>query len=194
MKAKQFLGLAVLVVLLVVSTTVLADQAKDLKDAETAVAEFLKADPDLQSFFDKSYGYAVFNSVGKGGIGVGGAFGNGVVYRQGVPIGKASLNQVTVGFQFGGQAFRELIFFQTEKALKSFISQDFELSVQASAVAVTAGAAAKANFDSGMAIFTMAKGGLMYEATVGGQGFGFESYEAGKKDQEQPKEKQKDEE
>jgi len=174
------LGAAVAAVLLLLPAAALADKGEDLKNAEHAVAEFLKADPDLQAFFDKSYGYAVFNSVGKGGIGVGGAFGNGVVYRQGTPIGKSSLNQVTIGFQFGGQAYRELIFLENEAALNAFIGQDFELSAQASAVAVTAGAAAKTNFDSGMAIFTMAKGGLMYEATVGGQGFGYEAYGAKK--------------
>jgi lipid-binding SYLF domain-containing protein len=185
MKYARILGIVVSATLVLASSAVLADREQDLANAEKAVKEFLKADPDLQSFFDKSFGYAVFNSVGKGGIGVGGAFGTGVVYRQGVPIGKTSLNQVTVGFQFGGQAFRELIFFQDEKALQSFISQNFELSVQASAVAVTAGAAAKTNFDNGMAIFTMAKGGLMYEATVGGQGFGFEAYGGGKKEKKE---------
>lgn len=167
-----------------------ASDAEDEKNAQEAIGEFKKADPDIQSFFDKAYGYAVFPSVGKGGIGIGGAHGSGTVFVGGNAVGKTKLTQVTVGLQFGGQAFREIIFFKNADAFKAFTAGEFELSAQASAVAVTAGAAAATNFDSGMAVFTMAKGGLMYEATVGGQGF---SYEPRGGDKEEPKEEKKEE-
>lgn len=147
--------------------------ANDDKKAEEAVAEFLKADSDLQAFFDKAYGYVVFYSVGKGAIGIGGAHGKGVVYAQGKATGNSKLTQVSVGLQFGGQSFREIIFFENEDAYNKFTSGKLEFSAQVSAVAATAGASAATNFKDGMAVFTMAKGGLMYEASVGGQGFSF---------------------
>jgi len=165
------------VLALLIPLAAMASDEEDLQKAQEAIAEFQKADEGMQTFFDDSYGYAVFNSVGKGGIGIGGAHGSGVVFVGGQPNGKTKLTQVTVGLQLGGQAFREIIFFQNKDAFDSFTGGDFELSAQASAVAVTAGAAAGTNFDSGMAVFTMAKGGLMYEATVGGQGFSYDPYE-----------------
>jgi len=175
---------------LLFAVAAVASDAEDEKNAQEAIGEFKKADPDIQSFFDEAYGYAVFPSVGKGGIGIGGAHGSGTVFVGGKAVGKTKLTQVTVGFQFGGQAFREIIFFENADAFKAFTGGDFELSAQASAVAVTAGASAATNFDSGMAVFTMAKGGLMYEATVGGQGF---SYEPRGGDKEEPKEEKKEE-
>jgi lipid-binding SYLF domain-containing protein len=164
-------------VCLLIPLAAMASDEEDIKKSQEAIAEFQKADPEMQSFFDDSYGYAVFNSVGKGGIGIGGAHGSGIVYVGGQTNGKTKLTQVTIGLQLGGQAFREIIFFQNKDAFDSFTGGDFELSAQASAVAVTAGAAAGTNFDSGMAVFTMAKGGLMYEATIGGQGFSYEPFE-----------------
>jgi lipid-binding SYLF domain-containing protein len=147
------------------------------------------------SYFTKSYGYAVFPSIGKAGIGIGGAHGTGKVYKQGKPIGEATMNQLTVGFQLGGQVYSQMIFFKDESALNDFISGNFEFSAQATAVAITAGASAEANtgggtsagvsggknnadtkslgYRKGMAIFTVAKGGLMYEAALGGQKYSY---------------------
>ncbi len=150
--------------------------SQKVADAEVAetLATFKNTDPGIKVFFDKAYGYAVFPTVGKGGIGIGGAYGTGKVYERGAYVGKTSLTQVTIGFQLGGQAYREIIFFKDKKALDNFKSGKFELGAQASAVAATAGASANADYDNGVAIFTVAKGGLMYEATVGGQKFSYE--------------------
>ncbi|MCC6216998.1 MAG: hypothetical protein IT376_19215 [Polyangiaceae bacterium] len=142
-------------------------------EVEGAVEELLAHDPSMARFFDEAYGFAVFPSVGKGGAGIGGAYGRGYVYERGVPVGTTSLAQVTVGFQLGGQAFTEVLFFQDERALREFQQGNFELGAQASAVAVTSGASADASYADGVAVFTLVKGGLMYEATVAGQKFAY---------------------
>lgn len=149
--------------------------AQGKKDPEVAqtIATFKTKDPGLKRFFDQAEGYAVFPTVGKGGIGIGGAYGEGKVYRKGKYIGTTSLSQVTIGLQLGGQAYSEVIFFGSKAALNDFTDGNFEFSAQASAVAVTKGASADADYDGGIAVFTMAKGGLMYEASVGGQKFSF---------------------
>jgi lipid-binding SYLF domain-containing protein len=145
------------------------------REARQAVAEFKKHDPSLRSFFDKAYAYAIFPSVGKGGMGIGGAYGTGLVYRAGKMIGHTSMTQVTIGFQFGGEAYREIIFFENAKAFNTFKNGDLKFSAQASAVAATAGAAAKTSYANNIAVFTLIKGGLMYEASIGGQSFSFEA-------------------
>ncbi len=142
---------------------------------------------------ENAYGYAVFPTIGKGGAGVGGAYGNGRVYRHGKVIGDTSMSQVSVGFQLGGQAYSQIILFEDERALKEFTSGNFEFGADASAVAITAAAGAKTGttgssagasggkkdattkggYHNGMAVFTIAKGGLMYEATIAGQKFSF---------------------
>jgi len=135
------------------------------------IRTFKKKDPGIKYFFNKSYAYAVFPTVGKGGIGIGGAYGTGLVYRGGHYVGSAKLTQVSIGFQLGGQAYSEVIFFQNKAAFRRFTNGDLKLGAQASAVAVNQGAAANASFNHGIAIFTATKGGLMYEATVAGQSF-----------------------
>ena len=146
-------------------------------------------------FFKNSYGYAFFPTVGKGGIGIGGAYGKGEVYRNGKITGTASLIKLTLGFQLGGQAFSEIIFFQDKGAYDRFTNGSFELEASASAVAITAGAQATAGtggasagastgpqtgtqfsgeYINGTAIFVHTKGGLMYEAAIGGQKFKFQ--------------------
>jgi len=151
--------------------------AKDqgIKNTEVAetIANFKNKDPGLKIYFKKAYGYAVFPTVGKGAIGIGGAYGTGEVFNKGRLIGTTSLSQLTIGFQLGGQAYSEVIFFKDKKNLDDFTTGNFEFSAQASAVAVTAGASADAAYSNGVAVFTMAKGGLMYEASIGGQKFGF---------------------
>ncbi len=136
-------------------------------------------DPGLDGFFQSAHGFAVFPTVGKGGAGIGGAYGEGEVYEQNELVGKATLTQLTLGFQLGGQAYAEIIFFRDRQTLDDFRNGNFELGAQASAVAVTAGASANAAYDHGVAVFTATKGGLMYEATVSGQKFGFEPVESG---------------
>lgn len=144
-------------------------------------------------FFNNAYGYAVFPNIGKGGIGVGGAHGKGRVYLQGRYVGDTSMTQVTLGFQLGGQVFSQIIFFKDKRAFDEFAGGNFEFGAQATAVAITAGASAQASttgssagisggqndasttggYYKGMAVFTVAKGGLMYEASIGGQKFSY---------------------
>ncbi len=144
-----------------------------LEDSKDAKTEFIKTDGLMKNLFENAYGYAIFPNVGKAGLGVGGASGNGMVYEKGKLIGKAKLSQLTIGFQAGGQAYREVIFFQAEKDLEKFRENNIQLSAQASAVLVSSGASGNAKYDNGVMIFTQTKGGLMYEASVGGQKFEF---------------------
>ena len=148
----------------------------DTTEAEVkqALDEFKRTNKKIGPFLDAAHGYAVFPSVGKGAVGIGGAHGSGLVYEKGKLIGSTTLSQVTVGFQLGGQAYRELICFQNKGALDRFKGGNFEFDAQASGVAVTAGISFDAAYEHGVAIFTMAKGGLMYEASIGGQKFTFE--------------------
>jgi lipid-binding SYLF domain-containing protein len=161
---------------------------------QSALVDF-EASAPTKVFFGKAYGVVIFPTVGKGGLGIGGAHGTGWVFRQGQLTGTVTMSQLTIGFQAGGQAFSQLIFLEDETTFNHFTSGNFELGAQASAVALTAGAnasastgggaaagagdsQAKTTYTDGMAIFTKAKGGLMYEASVGGQKF---IYKANKK-------------
>ena len=130
----------------------------------------------MQSLFQNSYGYVIFPNVGKGAIGIGGAAGNGIVFQNGSPIGSAKLKQVSIGFQFGGQTYREVIFFENEAALDRFKQNNFEFAAQASAVAATKGASANVKYRDGVMVFTQEKKGLMYEASVGGQKFNYTAF------------------
>lgn len=152
------------------------DKSRLMKDAEEARAEFVRTDELMQSLFNDAYGYVIFPNVGKGAIGVGGAAGNGIVYEKGKAVGKAKMKQLTVGLQLGGQAYREVIFFENKAALDRFKEGKFELSAQASAVAATKGASANVKYADGVMIFTQEKGGLMYEASVGGQKFSYDAF------------------
>jgi lipid-binding SYLF domain-containing protein len=145
----------------------------DESDVAAVIAKFKQKDPGMAEVFAGAYGYAVFPTVGKGGIGIGGARGKGYVYQGGRLIGRSTLTQVSIGFQFGGQAYSEVVFFKTAPALANFKSGRLKLDAQASAVALTARASADLAYRNGVAIVTMAKGGLMYEASVGGQKFSF---------------------
>ena len=161
------------------ATAVAAQSDKDNKlidDATEATEDFIKTDDLMKHLFDSAYGYVIFPNIGKGAIGVGGASGNGIVYEHGKMIGKANMTQVTVGFQFGGQAYREVIFFESQETLDRFKENKIEFSAEASAVAATVGASANAKYTHGVMIFTQQKGGLMYEASVGGQKFKFTAF------------------
>ena len=147
---------------------------KIIADSEEAKAEFIKADPDMAKQFASSYGYVIFPNVGKGGVGVGGAAGNGAAYEGGKLIGTAKLSQVSVGLQLGGQSYSEVIFFENAEAMGRFKANKIEFSAQVSAVAAKSGASANAKYQDGVMVFTMQKGGLMYEASIGGQKFKFE--------------------
>lgn len=147
--------------------------ARIISDSNLAKSEFIKSDPLMKGLFDKASGYVIFPNVGKGGLGIGGAAGNGAVYEHGKVVGMAKLSQLSIGFQAGGQAYREVIFFESKKELERFKDSRFEFAAQASAVAVTSGASANVKYTDGVMVFTMQKGGLMYEASIGGQKFSF---------------------
>jgi lipid-binding SYLF domain-containing protein len=149
---------------------------KDVREAQETIAVFKKVDPGLARFFEGAVGYAVFPTIRKGAVGVGGAAGSGVVFEKGKAIGKTSVTQATIGLQLGGQTYSEIIFFETVPAFNDFKKEPLALAAQASAVAASVGTSANANYQNGVAIVTLAKGGLMAEASVGGQKFGFEPF------------------
>ena len=128
----------------------------------------------MSKFFEGAAGYAVFPKVGKGGIGIGGAHGKGLVIVNDNAVGNTSLSQVTVGLQLGGQVYAQFIFFEDATALGHFQRGNYELGAQASAVAASVGASADANYDKGVVVFTNVGGGLMFEASIGGQKFKYE--------------------
>jgi lipid-binding SYLF domain-containing protein len=163
-------------------------------DQYTETMALYQKSETVRPFFNNAYGYAVFPAIGKGGLGIGGAYGNGLVYRGGKVTGVATLIKVSVGFQAGGQAFSEMIFFEDKRAFDEFTSGEFAFDATASAVAITAAAQAKAGTEGitagvsagtatgvqattgyykGMAVFVHALGGLMYEAAIGGQKFSY---------------------
>jgi len=167
--------------------------AQALADEYTDTIKIFRDAGESGRFFKNCYGYAVFPTIGKGGFMVGGAHGSGRVYARGRYVGDASMTQLTVGWQLGGQAYSQIIFFQDKRSFDEFTSGNFEFGVEATAVAITAGATAQATtagtgasksgtehhaetvggYQKGMAVFTVVKGGLMYEATLGGQKFDY---------------------
>jgi lipid-binding SYLF domain-containing protein len=140
-----------------------------INEADHTIAVYRRADPGIDAFFRQSVGYVVFPGAGKGGLGIGGAHGTGVLYEHGSPVGKVSMSQVTIGAQAGGQEFSEIVFFQVPKPMNDLKMGNYSVAAQVSAVALSAGASAKARFKNGIAVFTATKGGLMLEASVGGQ-------------------------
>ena len=180
------LAALVLPVLVLTGSLAWADEYSD-------TIEVFKKAGESSKFFDNSYGYAVFPSIGKGGLGVGAAHGKGRVYEQGKYVGDTSMTQVSVGFQAGGQAYSQIVFFQDKRAFDEFTNGNFEFGAGVSAVAITAGVSGSAGttgsssgasggkndantrgtYHKGMAVFTVAKGGLMYEASLGGQKYNY---------------------
>jgi len=151
-------------------------QKNDVSKSDEAIAEFISTDPGIKATINGAYGYAVLPSVGKGAVVVGGASGNGTLYKQGAAVADVNMIQATVGFQFGGQVYTEMVFFEDDSAYARFVEKDFEFAAQLSAVALKAEASLDAPYIDGVKVFTMAKGGLMYEAAVGGQRFNVELY------------------
>ena len=154
-----------------------AEQQKVIDDAQLAKTAFTKNNPNMAELFANSEGYAIFPNVGKGAYIVGGAAGSGAVYEKGKLVGMAKLKQIDIGLQIGGQAFRQVIFFQTQTELDRFKEGNFELSGTASAVVLEEGKAKSLEFRDGLAIATMPKAGAMVEISVGGQKFEYESLE-----------------
>ena len=143
-------------------------------DVAKAILAIKRADPGIEAFFENAAGYAVFPSVGKGGLVVGGAYGKGLVIVNDKVDGYTSMTQGTIGLQIGGQKYAQFIFFKDATAIAHFRRGNFEFGAQASAVAITKGASADASYDGGVAVFTHAAGGLMLEGSVGGQKFTYQ--------------------
>jgi lipid-binding SYLF domain-containing protein len=194
--SKRVIIVAALVALLLAST---ASAARKVKDYSATIDNFKKI-PQVAKFFDTAHGYAVFPNIGKGGLGVGGSHGKGQVYRGGELIGFTSTSDISIGLQAGGQAYAQIIFFENEEALIQFTGGNFAFAAGAEAIAVQAKAEAKASteqsgahasvsktedkatttakYRDGMAVFTMAKGGLMYAATIAGQKYSYKAIKA----------------
>jgi len=180
--------------LMFISALLLFAGAATADEYDDTIAVFKKAG-ESASFFGKSYAYAVFPSIGKGGLGVGAAHGSGRAYEQGKYVGDVKMNQLSVGLQAGGQAFSQIVFFQDKRSFDEFRKGEFEFDATAQAVAITASATASAStagnnagaaggkndattvgsYNKGMAVFTVAKGGLMYQAAIGGQKFKYKA-------------------
>lgn len=172
-KSHLFLFFLSLVVSFAMSAQVGGWKADLVKDSNKALKSMIEKAPKLQSFYDKSYGYAVFPKITKGGLGIGGAVGQGMVYKDHNPVGASSLKQATFGLQMGGQQYSEVIFFENEDAFNHFTNGKLKFDAQASAVAITAGVSIDVAYKNGVAVFTKVKGGLMYEASIGGQHFSY---------------------
>jgi len=183
---KRLISILGLLLLALPASTAWADEYTD-------TINLFKNAGESGALMKSAYGYAVFPTIGKAGVGVGGAFGKGRVYVKGKHVGDTSMTQLTIGFQLGGEGFSEIILFENEAAFNDFAKGNFEFGADAQAVAITAAAGAKAsttgtsagasggkkdaatagNYRKGMATFTIVKGGLMYEASVGGQKFSY---------------------
>lgn len=170
-----------------------AGSAQDVEDFSETIETF-RAIPTVAPFFQTAYGYAVWQRIARGGLGIGAATGRGQVYVDGRVTGFSRLVDVSIGLQAGGQAYRQVIFFQNQEEYEQFTQGGYEFDAQASAVAVTAsaqassgtqgsqatagagagtGSAAGGGYQNGMRVFTMAIGGLMYQATIAGQRYNF---------------------
>jgi len=154
-----------------------SDYSVEIAKAEQTRKEFLKTDRGLQKFFDESYGYAILPNIGKGGLIVGGAHGNGIVFKNDEPLGTTEMTQLTVGGQIGGKSYAELIFFKSEAEFEVFMTGRYEVAVSLAAVALDYGVSNDLAYSDGVAIVTKDNGGLMAEATVGGQKFFYNSFE-----------------
>lgn len=153
------------------------DKHKELMmDANKAKLALLEKDAGLQQYFDNASGYVIFPNVGKGGLIIGGASGNGIVYENGSAVGMSNLKKLNIGLQAGGQAVIEVIFFETEMALDNFMKGNFEFAAEASAVIAEEGKSKNANYDDGVMVFALPKAGLMADASVGGQKFGYTAF------------------
>jgi len=164
------IALVFLAAALLVTQVVRADEELHAKVVD-AITLFEKTDSTLTEYFSDAYGYVVFPNIVKGGLGIGGARGNGEVYERGRKVGNATLTQFTIGAQVGGQAYSEVIFFENEAALDNFKESKMEFTAQVSAIAASAGASIDAAYKNGVLVFTVGKQGLMAEAAVGGQKF-----------------------
>lgn len=173
-----FSSVAVLALFMAVGcTTAPRTQAEKqglVSEAEATVAAMSAKDPSLRNMLDRHSNYAVYPNIGRAGAIVGGAYGRGVVFEDNRPVGFTEVNQASVGAQIGGQSFSQIIVFENEAALNRLKAGNFDVGAEASAVALTAGAADSTSFEGGVAVFQLPRGGLMAAATVNGQKINYE--------------------
>src|SRR6056297_2085808 len=171
--ATRLLTLAFLAALVTACASTPSDE-RMLRESTAALQRFVERDPGLKAWRDNAHGYAVFPEIAKGGFWIGGGFGRGIVFERGQAIGRATTSQATIGPQIGAQTYSQVIFFRDQAALRTFQRGNLEFSAQATAVAASAGAAATTSYERGVAVFNMTRGGLMAEASIGGQRFSYE--------------------
>lgn len=147
-----------------------------IADAENAKSDFTGNEKFMQHLFDNAYSYAILPNVGKGAAGIGAAAGSGVVYEQGKLIGSVKMKQLTVGLQIGGEAYREVIFFEDKATLERFKTNEFEFTAQTSATAINAENYEHTKYKDGILVFTQKKTVLMYDASIGWQKFNYNSF------------------
>lgn len=170
-KSRIFIFLTALILCFSLSAQVGGWNPELVQDSKKALNEMIVKTPKLKTFKSKAFGYVVFPKVTKAGIGIGAAAGRGTVFKNGIVIGSASLKQASIGLQLGGQQYSEVIFFENKKSFDHFTNNKLKFGAQASAVAIKEGASIDAAYIDGVAVFTKTKGGLMYEASIGGQHF-----------------------
>ena len=163
--------ISIIAIVLSVLSMASYSQENDVEEAKNTIKEFKEKDPGMDKFFSSAVGYAVFPGIGKGGLGIGGAGGKGTLFKGGTAVADTKMSQVTIGFQAGGQKYSEVIFFETAEIYDDFISGKYEFAAQVSAVALTSGVSADAKYKNGLLVVTNSIGGLMYEASIGGQKF-----------------------
>ena len=164
------------IIVLTITSQVSIAQTKEsnsefIKESKEELAKMIEKSPNLQSYYDQSYGYAVFPKVTKVGVSLGVAAGKGIVFKNHLAINMSKLKQLTFGVQFGAQKYCEVIFFQNDESFEQFMNKKLKLYGQASAVALKVGASADLSYSYGVAVFTQTIGGLMFEASIGGQHF-----------------------
>lgn len=173
MKARILIAVTGLALVLASTAGAKDDNEKLAEDVKTAMANFKAKDSSFEKTLKEAHGYVIFPRIAKGGFIFGGAGGAGEVYEQGKRIGRAKLSQGTFGAQIGGQVFSEIILFEDKRAMRRFKESKFEMSAQVSAVAAAEGVAENAKYTGGVAVITLPIGGLMAEASIGGQKLDF---------------------
>lgn len=176
MKMFRLMAVMSMILMMSVATGQTRSEKKLMQDATKAKKTMLKTDAGIEKFFDTSAGFVIFPNVGKGGFIIGGASGKGVVYEKGDVVGMADLKKLNIGLQAGGQAIIEVIFFETPTDLARFKEGKFQFAAEASAVALKSGIAVNAKYKDGVAVFALPKAGLMADASVGGQKFGYDPF------------------
>ena len=169
-------NLLVAIVVSVASFSVLAEEPSGTPTVKEldATVKSLKVKPELKRYFGEAKGFAVFPRVGRGAFAIGGAFGEGGVYKAGKLVARTTLTQVTIGLGAGGEQYTEVIFFKDKAAYEQFEQGKIEMEAHATAVAASTGVGGAAAYNNGVAIFTFTKAGLMADASIGGQKFTFD--------------------